>query len=227
MDEFENFSFLHGLCILACLVISVAAILLLKRKRGTDAADFFRQVTGWGCLAIWLVGTLYRSFILPFSWAGSLPLQFCHLANLVGAAAVLMHWRLFQSVLYFWTFALCSWAFITPDLGAGPSRPGFWIFWLYHVFILLAVIDVLVAQRFRPNWSDFRNAVFFTLALAGLLAIINRIFSWNYGFVGPYDPSVPTVIDFLGPYPIRLLSMAIIGVLLFLCLMLPWMKKRA
>lgn len=226
MDEFENFSFLHGLCILVCLAISVVAIALLRRWRGTPAAGLARRIIGWGCLAIWVIGTLYRSLILPFSWAGSLPLQFCHLANLVGAAALLMHWRLFQSILYFWTFALCSWAFITPDLGTGPAGPGFWIFWLYHVFILVAVIEVLVSQRFQPDWPDFRNAVFSTLGLAGLLAILNRIFSWNYGFVGPYDPSVPTIIDFLGPYPLRLLSMAVIGVLLFLFLMFPWMKKR-
>ena len=226
MDEFKNFSLLHGLCLLVCLTISAVAIVMLRRWRGTPREELARRIIGWGCLGIWIIGTLYRCFVLPFSWGGSLPLHFCHLANLVGAAAVLMNWRLFQSILYFWTFALCSWAFITPDLGTGPARAGFWIFWLYHVFILLAVIDVLVVLRFRPDWSDFRNAVFFTLGMTGFLAILNRVFSCNYGFVGPYDPSVPTILDFLGPYPLRLLSMAIIGVLLFFCLMLPWNKKR-
>ena len=73
------------------------------------------------------------------AWDRSLPLHVCNIANIFGAIAVLRQQRLFQGIIYFWALALCIWAFLTPTLDVGPARFGFWIFWIYHLFIGLAV----------------------------------------------------------------------------------------
>ena len=200
-------------------------LFLARRWRGTSRESALRHFIAIGCVVVWLISTCYRIFFLPFDWESSLPLQFCNLANLIGAIAIFGKGRLFKSVIYFWAGALCIWAYLTPELPVGPARAGFWIFWGYHVFIPLAVVEVLVLQQFRPGLQDYRNALIFTLAYLAILIVPNNLMGWNYGFVGPSEPQNPTLIDFLGPYPLRLLWMILLGAFLFWLLLLPWLKQ--
>jgi uncharacterized membrane protein YwaF len=55
-----------------------------------------------------------------------------------------------------------------------------------------------------------------------VLAVFDRIFDWNYGFVGPSTPEQPTPVDSLGPYPRRLVWMSLLGCVVFVVLWLPW-----
>jgi hypothetical integral membrane protein (TIGR02206 family) len=227
---FRTGSPLHGLCLLACAGIVAGFAILGRRAR--DPGDGrsrlrLRRFAGYGCLAAWLVNTAFWCLPGRFDWATSLPLQFCNLANLIGAAAVLGKGRFWKTILYFWTPTLCIWAFLTPVLRGGYGTVEFWIFWGYHLFIPLALAEVIVVQRYRPNGTDFRNAWIFTVAYMALLAIPDYHFGWNYGFVGPSAPDSPTLIDVLGPYPWRLLWMILIGTGLYLLVWLPWRKGGA
>ncbi len=224
----------HLLSLAACAGIVIAFVWLVRRWRAIpDEAERHRKLhrlrlfVGSGCLAVWLLNTALWTVLTPFRWEQSLPLQFCNLANLFGAIAVFRKGgRLFKSVLYFWATTLCIWAFLTPVLGSGPDGPEFWIFWLYHVFIPIAVLETFLVQRFRPSFRDLGNAIGFTLAFTLLLAVIDRIFGWNYGFVGPSTPQNPTLLDVLGPYPLRILWMILIASTLFFLAWLPWRKAH-
>jgi uncharacterized membrane protein YwaF len=57
-----------------------------------------------------------------------------------------------------------------------------------------------------------------------VLVALDAITGWNYGFVGPSLPTQKNILDFLGPYPLRLLWMALIGAFLFTLLMIPWLR---
>ena len=161
---------------------------------------------------------------MPFSWENSLPLHFCNLANLIGAVAVLGPWRLWKAVLYFWSVTLCVWGFLTPVIGGGYGTLEFWVFWCYHLFIPLAVVETFVVQRFRPGLADLRNAWLLTLCYMVALVILDAACGWTYGFVGPSKPSAPTLLDVLGTYPLRLLWMSLIASGLFVLAWLPWRK---
>ncbi|MEM6917289.1 MAG: TIGR02206 family membrane protein, partial [Verrucomicrobiota bacterium] len=181
-----------------------------------------RQFIAIGNLVVWLIACGFWFHPNYIRIEGSLPLQFCNLANLIAAAAVGFRWRTAQALLYFWTFALCIWAFLTPFLMVGPAHAWFWAFWLYHLFIPLGTAWTLSVDRFRPDWKDFKRAVFITVAYTATLAVLNYSMGWNYGFVGAGKPGQPSMIDVLGSYPVRLIWMLLIGVALFLILMLPW-----
>ena len=209
-DQFQTGSVSHLACLLGC----VALVLLfgLAGKRANDRGDTavlrrLRRFAGYGGLVMWVASAVFCALPPRLSWDYSLPLHFCNLANLIGAAAVLGPWRIWKSVLYFWTVTLCIWAFLTPVIGGGYGTLEFWVFWGYHLFIPLTVVEVLVVQRFRPNLRDLRNAWIFTFCYFILLVVLDRIFGWTYGFVGPSKPGAPTPLDVLGDYPLRLLVM--------------------
>jgi uncharacterized membrane protein YwaF len=59
-----------------------------------------------------------------------------------------------------------------------------------------------------------------------LLSLVDRIFGWNYGFLGEATPDVPTPVDMLGPYPLRIVWMILIGAMTFVLMWLPFAAKR-
>lgn len=226
MDTFIQGSIVHGVCLLVCVLGVIVTVRIARRTHEDPEARNMRIMIIAGCLFFWVVSNGYGLFGGRFSWAESLPLHFCNLANLLGACAVAMRHRTSQALMYFWSFALCLWAFLTPSLYVGPAHLWFWLFWLYHLFIPVSTAWILVADRFRPTWRDWRHSVLLTLAFMAALAVLDAITGWNYGFVGPSKPTQANLLDFLGPYPLRLVWMACVGTGLFALLMLPWMRRR-
>lgn len=222
LTVFRTGSMLHGICLLACVSITLAFALLVAGIRGTEKAGRWRTILATACLLSWAMNWGY--WLLPghFTWRQSLPLHFCNLANLIGAAALWTRWRPLQAILYFWATALCIWAFLTPTLVDGPLRWPFYIFWAYHVLIPLSVVFTIVADRFHPEIKDLGMALAATVGYSLVLVFFNNLFQLNYGFVGPSSPASPTPIDLLGPYPLRLLWMGLLAVVAFAVVWSPW-----
>ncbi len=227
LTTFTQGSVLHLFCLVVCLILTTVAATLARRDlREGRANSVIRDGIAAGCVLSWCLSNGYGILPGKFSWDQSLPLHFCNLANLIGAVAVRYRFRTAQSLMYFWTFGLCLWAFLTPSLYVGPLDPWFWLFWLYHVFILISVIWILVADRFRPGWRDCGRSLILTLIYMAILTVLDYFTGWNYGFVGPSVPDQTTILDFLGPYPIRLLWMALVGTGIFALLLVPWIRWR-
>lgn len=223
---FEIGSAIHIVTLLGCGLLVVATILLTRRHRhDMRITRTIRAFVMAGCLLSWLLSNGFWLQPHLFAWEQSLPLHFCNLANLISVVAIWKKTRSAQSLLYFWSFGLCVWAMLTPALDQGPSTLWFWLFWSYHVFIFIAVAIVLT-DGFRPTWRDFRQSLAITLGYMAILAVVDAVSGWNYGFVGEGMPLQPSPMDFLGPYPLRLLWIALIGTAIFALLMLPWLRNR-
>ena len=225
MEEkgFTHGSPTHLITLVGCVLLTLLVTWWGKRSKKNPAQlQLLRRLVAAGSILSWLATLAYGLFPSNFSWDSSLPLHFCNLGNLIGAVAVLYQKRGAQSLLYFWSISLCIWAFLTPFLLEGPTHLWFWLFWIYHLFIPICLFWTLIVDGFQPGWKDLRFALIattlFTLSLAG----INAMTGWDYGFVGPGKPGQPSPIDLLGPYPLRIAWMLMIGSVLFTLLLLPW-----
>lgn len=229
LDRFSLGSPVHLLTLGIILLLSVALALFGRRAqtRRPEIARRWRTVIVVGSLLSWVVTVLYGLHPDRFRWDVSLPLQYCNLANLIAAHALARRDRRSQSLLYFWGFTLCVWAFLTPSLVHGPGHLWFWIFWAYHLFIPVSLAWILVVDGFRPRWPDLRFSLVVTIAFTLLLAALGAVTGWNYGYVGPGKPEQPSLVDVLGPYPIRILWMLLIGSAIFFLLLLPWRMRSA
>lgn len=224
--EFRSGTLLHGLCLAVIVLLVVAFVLLARRHRDGPGRVFLERFVGGGCLVAWIINTAYWMSPSRFVWEQALPLHYCNMANLIGAVAVLTRRRFFQALIYFWALALCIWAFLTPTVRYGPGHGDFWIFWFYHGFIPLAVAHVLVVDRYRPTFTDLLGVMGFTVLYTLALVVIDNVWGWNYGFVGPGKPESTTLLDVLGPYPLRLLWIALLAIVLFLLCLAPWSLWR-
>jgi len=97
--------------------------------------------------------------------------------------------RWLRSVLYFWTFAFATMAFIQPTLTQGPAHVVFWAFWLAHVVILACAVYDLAALGFRPGWSDFARAAAVAVGWAAVVLAIDLRLGANYGYSATRRPA--------------------------------------
>ncbi len=150
-----------------------------------------------------------------------IPLHLCNLSELACCLSLLTRWMWLQPLVYFWALGALQ-AFVTPQVRAGPGQVAYWLFWLPLTLIVgVALYEVIVA-RFRPTLRDVGIAVGATLLYLAVVFPINIIFGTNFGYVGPSKPGVPSLIDFLGPWPLRVVWMILLGLILFALVWLPW-----
>ena len=76
--------------------------------------------------------------------------------------------------------------------------------------------------RFRTNWADWRRASIGGLAYIALVSMVNVPFRANFGFMGDSLPGNPSVLDFLGPWPLRLVWVVLIVGSVWALMVLPW-----
>ena len=131
-----------------------------------------------------------------------------------------------RALLYFWGLGLSTQGFITPVNEHGPESGEFWMHWLNHGAIIGAALYDLVVLRFRPHWRDWRTAVVLGIVYVACVFVLNIISGWNYGYVGATKPDVRTIVDFLGPWPLRVIWIVLIAIFAMMLLMLPWEIAR-
>ena len=205
------------------LLAAIAAMCWTGRRlHGTAAGRRYELGLSVAVWIIWLGYQAYDFVTLGWDPGNTLPLQICDFVAVIAALVFVRPTRRLQSLAYFWGIALSTQAFITPDLAGGPDSLSFWAFWLYHLFVVGAGVYVVAVQRFRPQWRDLRFALLMGLVYSVAIFAIDAIFGLNYGYLGRGTPSRPTLLDVLGPWPLRSLFMVLLGTVAMTLLWLPW-----
>ena len=224
--DFEAFGAWH-LITVATVAAAIAAMCRTGRVlQGTANGRRFEVALSAAVWALWLSYQAYDFVQHGFNPRETLPLQMCDFVAVFAALVFVLPTRRLQSLAYFWGLALSTQALITPDLAGGPSSLAFWWFWLYHLFVVGAGVYVIAVQGFRPEWPDLRFALLMGVAYATAMFTINALFDLNYGYLGRATPTVPTLLDVLGPYPLRCVFMVLLGAAAMTTLWLPWLLAR-
>lgn len=222
MTSFTAFSALHALTV-AGLAIAIALLCLVGwQLRGTPRQRTWERSLAAGVAALWVGYQAFDGVQNGWDARHSLPLQLCDIAACIAALAFATPARWRHALAWFWGVGLSTQAVITPDLTGGPATLAYWAFWLYHLFVVGAGVYVVTVRGFRPRWTDLQLAVGAGVGYAAIVFVIDAAFGLNYGYLGRFDPGVPTLLDYLGPWPLRTVFMVCIAsAVMWLC-WVPW-----
>lgn len=161
----------------------------------------------------------------PGERAQPLPLQLCDVAIFIAAAALWTRHQLLVELLYFWGLAGTLQALLTPDLPQHfPSYPYFQ-YYVAHGGVVGAALLLVVGMRLYPRpWAVVR-VLGLTFAYAAIVGLVDLLTGSDYMYLRAKPPS-PTLLDFLGPWPVYILSAAVIGLGLFAVLDSPFRLRR-
>ncbi len=156
------------------------------------------------------------------SLATSLPLHLC------GVAAFLVAWTLWHrsyrsyEIVYFWGIGGGVPAILTPDLLAGFPHPSFFYFFISHGLILLGVMYAAIVFRFRPVFVSVAKAIVATFILIAVIYPVNVLLDSNYMYLLA-KPQALTLMEFMGQWPWYLLTLIVIGIIVYLLCYLPFL----
>lgn len=223
LPKFPLFGLLHLSLLLG--IFGAAWLWVSWARAHQDAARrrHVEEMLAYANLALWIVIRLYLITPAQFKWSVWIPLGMCDIVSLLASIKLLNpHNRWLSIALYFGGIGLCTNALITPDLGEGPRQSEFWAFWLRHAVIMVVAIYDLAVLGFRPDWNDWKRVCAAGLGYIALVSAVNIPFHFNIGFMGDSLPGNPSVLDFLGAWPLRLVWVVLIVGALWAMMVAPW-----
>lgn len=214
-EPFSPFGWTHLGMVLMGVGLTLAWVMWGRWTRGRGGDQLARSLTAGAMLAHQSLMQIYWLAPGRFEWDGSLPLHVCDLGAWLSPVALLAPWRWLRVLIIFWGLGLTTQAFITPTVKGSPAEMQFWFYWFNHLAIVSTAVYLLAVDRVRPRWPETWGAIGGTFGYVMAIAVVNRATGWNYAFVGPGVPGSPTIVDALGPYPLRIAWIVLIGSGLF------------
>lgn len=178
----------------------------------------------WGLAALLATNEIgYLAYASHHGWIvppRGLPLELCDVALWLAVAALLGARVPVGELLWFIALTGTTQALLTPDLGGPfPSYPGV-KFFVGHGGTVAAALLLALAGRLRVRRGAWWRALLAVNAWAAALLALDLAAGTNYMYLRA-PPSVPTLLDRLGPWPWYLLCCEVLAAGAFLLLELP------
>ena len=204
-------------------VAAVAAAAVVEARRAPRRAQLVR----WS-LAAALVSSQLGTVIIGRSvgapWGDLLPLHFCDATLFVAAWALVTLRQAACEVSYFWSVG-SLFALATPDLSSGPPDPMFFLYFAVHGGVVAAGLVLPFGLARRPRAAAARNAFLLANAYALSVLLVDLAFFQNFLYLLA-KPAAPTLLDWLGPWPVYLAVCELAAFGLFWLLALPFREAR-
>ena len=209
--------------VIAVFAIGSALLVWIGRRQTETQARCLGRILGALTAAIY--GSMFAYSLFPPSIDRSVPLRLTDLATVAAANALWSqrHWAF--ALTYYWGLTLSTQALISPVLKS-PDFPNYEFlgFWAIHLLVVWAAIYLTWGRRLRPQWRSYRFAVLVTVIWAAATFTFNRITGTNYGFLNG-KPHTASLLDVLGPWPVYVLTAAILILIVWALMTWPWVRS--
>lgn len=222
-ERFVPFSATHGVVTLTFLVGTIALCRSVSRLPFSPRRTFELFFGLWGMGFAFLYAAWWL-FPRNFDINRSLPLHVCDVMSFLSPLSLLSGRRRYVALAVFFGLAFCTQAFIRPLAGPGPLHLAkwveFWGFWITHAMVVFVAIYWVWVHGFRPRWTDYRLVTMVAWIYVTAIFLFDAATGLNYVYVGRGTPTGETFADELGPWPLRVVWMALIGQAALTALML-------
>ena len=201
--DFQLFGPAH-LAILASIP-AAAALLVWGSRQDPTAGTVIRRTAGLFLLVNELVWYGYKLQTEGLRAPEGLPLQLCDLALwMTVVSAFTLHRRCFE-IAYYAGLGGSGMAVLTPEVWApAASYPTIYYF-LAHGGVVATVLFLVWGGLIRPAPGSVWRAFGLLNLYAAAIAVFNLAFDTNYLFLCA-KPQAPTLLDYLGPWPVYILA---------------------
>jgi hypothetical integral membrane protein (TIGR02206 family) len=218
---------LFGAAHLAVLGLTAAAAVSLcglvrRRPRAGPAVRAALVLALAGFTALY-VGALSREG--PLSVWDLVPLHLCDFLILVAAYALVTLHPAACELLYFWAGTGALLATLTPDLREGWPDWRFVVYFGLHGAVVVSAAVAVFGLGRRPRPGAAWRALVLTNAYAAVVAVVDVVWGMNFLYLRE-KPWTPTLLDWLGPWPVYLLSVEVLALFLFVLLALPFERPH-
>ena len=203
-----------------CTVPAFAGVLSFAHRRFPAAGNRIRL----GLATILMVdnavyyGWQIRHHNLTFP--DHLPLELCDLSMALTVFSMFFLRPLFFDLAYFWAIAGASMALLTHNLREPFPSFGTVQFFLSLGLTVAGVLYMVWSGQARPRPWSVARAMIGVNVFAALVGLFDYSYKTNYFYLRS-KPGKPSLLDFLGPWPLYLVGTEVVALALSLLLYLP------
>jgi len=154
-------------------------------------------------------------------WKTVLPLELCDAALVLTVLTLLWPHARSAELAYFWACSGTLLAMLTPDLQWNFPRWEFVVFFGLHGLVLVAALLLVFGLGLRPRPGAAWRAFGATAAWAAFVGLVNLALGTNFMYLR-HKPAVATPLDRMGPWPLYIGTAAVVALVLFHLLALPF-----
>ena len=222
-NQFHLFGVPH-LLVLVCIPL-IAAGLARWSRRSDARANQIRIGLGAVILVNELIWYGYYVFQGWFVFPYDLPLHLCDIVLWLTIFTAFTKKPWSYELIYFWGLAGTTMALLTPDVSMPFFSYPTICFFFAHGGIVTTILFLTWRRLLRPSKGSLWRAFLILHLYAGAVGIFNLIFKTNYFFLCE-KPGEPSLLDYMGPWPIYLILADAVGLGLFWLLWLPFRERR-
>jgi hypothetical integral membrane protein (TIGR02206 family) len=207
---------------LAVTAIAATALSLLARRHPRGAVGPTLRATLAAALVAATVATLLvwsREF--PLTIWDVLPLHLCDFLILVAAFALVTRAQPAYELLYFWGCAGTLRALVSPDVRTGFPDWRFLSFFVLHGLVVISAVVLTAGFGMRPRPGAPWRALVITNVYAAIVGLVNAAFGTNFLYLRG-KPGTPTLLDWMGPWPVYIVVADVLAAALFWLLYWPF-----
>ena len=150
-----------------------------------------------------------------------LPFQLCRVANILIPLIMISKSDRIYQIVYFWGMSGVFQGLITPDITNDFPHFHFIRFWVGHNGMIIALVYATVVYEMRPKVESIKSA-FIAANLFLLVSLsVNFVLDANYFWICG-KPPMPSLLDYLGPWPWYIMAVEFVALLHFLVAYLPF-----
>jgi len=153
-----------------------------------------------------------------------LPLELCDAAMVLALVSLAWPRRAAVEILYFWAATGSALAMLTPELPWGFPRWEFFVFFGLHGLVVVAALVLVFGLGLRPRRGAPWRGFLATLGLAALAGVADALLGMNFMFLRS-KPAATTPLDWMGPWPVYILTGAVVALAAFHLLSLPFRRE--
>ncbi len=211
--------------LLALAAVAALAVALVWFVRARPAASLPLRWLLAAALVAQTSFTLWRGAREGWlSWQSALPLELCDAAMVLSVVALLVPRRATAELVYFWAGAGSPLAMLTPDLQWNFPRWEFLVFFGLHGLVLSAALLLVFGLGLHPRPGAPLRVLGITAGWAVFVGLVDVALGTNFMYLRSRPP-VGTPLDWMGPWPVYIAVAAVVALVLFEVLSLPFRRE--
>lgn len=215
----------HFIPLLIIFTLGLISILWSKYKLNKSEQLYLIFIISLVPFAGYFTNLIFPIIEGDFSLKEDLPIHICRFIAVSCPFVIWFKNRFWMGIFYFWILAGTINANITPDVEFGFPHWSYFNYWMVHSFLIIIPIYYVVIFRLNIQFKDIKNAFWVANGFLVITFFLNLALDSNYMY-SKAKPDSSSILDYMGPWPIYLISTQLLALILFTLLYLPFYFKN-
>ncbi len=224
-EEFKPFSYQHGIPLLIIAVFGLISILFGRRLYSVDKKWRLLFYISFLPLLSYIMYVVFRIIEGEFSLQEDLPFHVCRTLAFFCPIVIYYRQRFFLGIFYFWIMVGTLNANLSPDIKYDFPHWNYFTYWMLHGLLVVIPLYYVIVLDIKIKWKDLFHAVWTANVFLLFSLCANMILGSNYMYT-MRKPDVGSLLDYMGEWPIYLLTTQLLAVVLFVIVFVPILLWR-